>query len=238
MGVGTLFALARVSSVVEGIKEAVDGRLLVFFPGEHHPENHTYRLLDARDGWNYLPTVAGPRLNHHKNQTKRNYAEPRHHNKAPQENRLVNNGVAEGRKTIPKPLRPSCATSWRPLFATASTKKGWKPSSTSSWSIWMRAPSNLASGFLGFYGSGKSSTWPRCCASCCWTDYQLPNGATARSLGKGTDGVFEHLERTQHPRQAPWCFACRRWQVGRRGGRQSASGAAWHRVQVQGPARQ
>ena len=52
--VGTLFGLARVSSVVEGIKEAVDGRLLVFFPGEHHPENHTYRLLDARDGWNYL----------------------------------------------------------------------------------------------------------------------------------------------------------------------------------------
>ncbi|WP_025097274.1 BREX protein BrxB domain-containing protein [Burkholderia sp. A1] len=54
LGVGTLFGLARVSSVVEGIKEAVEGRLLVFFPGEYHPENHTYRLLDARDGWNYL----------------------------------------------------------------------------------------------------------------------------------------------------------------------------------------
>jgi hypothetical protein len=54
MGVGTLFGLARVSSLVEGIKEAVEGRLLVFFPGEYHPENHTYRLLDARDGWNYL----------------------------------------------------------------------------------------------------------------------------------------------------------------------------------------
>ena len=54
MGVGTLFGLARVSSVVEGIKEAVEGRLLVFFPGEHHPDNPTYLLLDARDGWNYL----------------------------------------------------------------------------------------------------------------------------------------------------------------------------------------
>ena len=54
MGVGTLFGLARVSSVVEGIKDAVEGRLLVFFPGQHHPETHTYRLLDARDGWNYL----------------------------------------------------------------------------------------------------------------------------------------------------------------------------------------
>lgn len=54
LGVGSLFGLARVSTVVEGIKDAVPGRLLVFFPGEHHPENHTYRLLDARDGWNYL----------------------------------------------------------------------------------------------------------------------------------------------------------------------------------------
>jgi hypothetical protein len=54
LGVGAMFGIARVSSVVEGIKESVQGRLLVFFPGEHHPENHTYRLLDARDGWNYL----------------------------------------------------------------------------------------------------------------------------------------------------------------------------------------
>lgn len=54
LGVGALFGLARVSSLVESIKESIPGRLLVFFPGEHHPENHTYRLLDARDGWNYL----------------------------------------------------------------------------------------------------------------------------------------------------------------------------------------
>ena len=31
--------------------EAVRGRLLAFFPGEH--ENGNYRLFDARDGWNY-----------------------------------------------------------------------------------------------------------------------------------------------------------------------------------------
>lgn len=54
LGVGSLFGVARVSSIVEGIKDVIKGRLLVFFPGEHHPENHTYRLLDARDGWNYL----------------------------------------------------------------------------------------------------------------------------------------------------------------------------------------
>ncbi len=54
LGMGALFGVARVSSLVEGIKEAIQGRLLVFFPGEYHPENHVYRLLDARDGWNYL----------------------------------------------------------------------------------------------------------------------------------------------------------------------------------------
>ncbi len=54
LGVGSLFGLARVSSLIEGVKDSVQGRLLVFFPGEYHPENHSYRLLDARDGWNYL----------------------------------------------------------------------------------------------------------------------------------------------------------------------------------------
>lgn len=61
MGVGSLFGVARVSAVVEGIKDAVPGRLLVFFPGEYRSDDHTYRLLDARDGWNYLavPLLAG-----------------------------------------------------------------------------------------------------------------------------------------------------------------------------------
>lgn len=59
-GVGALFGIARVSTLVEGIKDSVQGRLLVFFPGEHHPETHAYRLLDARDGWDYLavPLIA------------------------------------------------------------------------------------------------------------------------------------------------------------------------------------
>lgn len=127
-GCGTLFGLARVSSVVEGIKEAVDGRLLVFFPGEHHPENHTYRLLDARDGWNYLAVPAGPGLT--PAQILQKYAKPpcstetftTHSRK---KNRcLVNNGVAEVSEDHLRPRRPFCATNWRPLFATASTKKG------------------------------------------------------------------------------------------------------------------
>ena len=59
-GVATLFGLARVSALVESLKDAFAGRLLVFFPGEHNPETHAYRLLDARDGWNYLALPLTP----------------------------------------------------------------------------------------------------------------------------------------------------------------------------------
>jgi hypothetical protein len=52
LGVGSLFGLTRVSHVVEKIADAIPGRLLVFFPGEY--ANNNYRLLDARDGWNYM----------------------------------------------------------------------------------------------------------------------------------------------------------------------------------------
>lgn len=52
LGVGALFGFVSVSGVIEKVSQAVRGRLLVFFPGTH--EGNNYRLLDARDGWNYL----------------------------------------------------------------------------------------------------------------------------------------------------------------------------------------
>ena len=51
-GVASLFGLTRVSSVLEVVAHSINGRLLVFFPGERNGAG--YRLLDARDGWNYL----------------------------------------------------------------------------------------------------------------------------------------------------------------------------------------
>jgi len=52
LGAGSLFGLSYVSEVIEKAAPHVRGRLLVFFPG--HQEGNNYRLLDARDGWNYL----------------------------------------------------------------------------------------------------------------------------------------------------------------------------------------
>jgi hypothetical protein len=51
-GVGSLFGLLRVSRLLEMVSSEIRGRLLVFFPGEH--DGGSYRLLDARDGWNYF----------------------------------------------------------------------------------------------------------------------------------------------------------------------------------------
>ena len=51
IGVGALFGYAKASDLVSNIAHYVPGRLLIFFPGEC--ENNNYRLLDARDGWNY-----------------------------------------------------------------------------------------------------------------------------------------------------------------------------------------
>lgn len=51
VGVGSLFGFARVSGIIGGLAERVNGRLLVFFPGS--VDASTYRLLNARDGWNY-----------------------------------------------------------------------------------------------------------------------------------------------------------------------------------------
>jgi hypothetical protein len=50
-GVASLFGFLKISEFLPMIEENVTGRLLVFFPGTC--EQNNYRLLDARDGWNY-----------------------------------------------------------------------------------------------------------------------------------------------------------------------------------------
>lgn len=60
-GLASLFGLTRASTVLKEVDSSIRGRLLVFFPGRHEGSN--YRLLDARDGWNYLaiPITANDR---------------------------------------------------------------------------------------------------------------------------------------------------------------------------------
>ncbi len=54
-GVGSLFSVLKVNSLVEKIAPMHLGRLLVFFPGSYNSKNihQNYKLLDGYDGWNY-----------------------------------------------------------------------------------------------------------------------------------------------------------------------------------------
>lgn len=52
-GVASLFGLVRVAPLIDAVKGGIPGRLAVFFPG-HYDEQSYFRLLDARDGWDYL----------------------------------------------------------------------------------------------------------------------------------------------------------------------------------------
>lgn len=51
-GVASLYGFVHISELVREVETAIKGRLIVFFPGAKEGSN--YRLLDARDGWNYL----------------------------------------------------------------------------------------------------------------------------------------------------------------------------------------
>jgi len=50
-GVASLFGFLKISEILPLVEGHIRGRLLVFFPGVYDQNN--YRLLDARDGWNY-----------------------------------------------------------------------------------------------------------------------------------------------------------------------------------------
>jgi hypothetical protein len=57
VGAASLFPFVRASALIQAADSAVRGRLLVLFPGRSDPDSHSFRLLDARDGFNYRARV-------------------------------------------------------------------------------------------------------------------------------------------------------------------------------------
>jgi hypothetical protein len=53
-GVGGLYGFTYLHEVLKAVEPMIRGRVVVFFPGSY--DQNTYRLLDARDGWNYMAT--------------------------------------------------------------------------------------------------------------------------------------------------------------------------------------
>ncbi|MBY6706228.1 DUF1788 domain-containing protein [Rhodococcus sp. BP-241] len=60
VGIGSLFPFLSAAGVIKSIDDEVTGRLLVLFPGTYDPDNHSFRLLDARDGFDYRARVIDP----------------------------------------------------------------------------------------------------------------------------------------------------------------------------------
>ncbi|PIY39547.1 MAG: DUF1788 domain-containing protein [Armatimonadetes bacterium CG_4_10_14_3_um_filter_66_18] len=52
LGGASLYGFLRISELIREVEQSIRGRLVVLFPGTKDENN--YRLLDARDGWNYL----------------------------------------------------------------------------------------------------------------------------------------------------------------------------------------
>lgn len=50
-GAASVFGIASLSDILARVEHAIKGRLAVFFPGRSR--DGRYRLLDARDGWDY-----------------------------------------------------------------------------------------------------------------------------------------------------------------------------------------
>lgn len=57
-GAGSLYGFTRLSAVLDRVRHAIRGQLVVFFPGSF--DGSFYRLLDARDGASYLAVPITP----------------------------------------------------------------------------------------------------------------------------------------------------------------------------------
>ena len=53
-GIACLYGFTRLHSILQKVDGDIKGRLVVFFPGSY--DQNVYKLMDARDGWNYLAT--------------------------------------------------------------------------------------------------------------------------------------------------------------------------------------
>lgn len=114
------------------------------------------------------------------------------YNKAPQENRLVNNGVAEVSEDHSDAAKAILRYELETFVCDGQYEKGIETildkfllnldSKTEQPGVWIS----------GFYGSGKSHLAKM--LRTLWTDYKFEDGAAARSIATLPDGITAHLK--------------------------------------------
>ena len=163
----------KVSALLNAVNDAIAGRLLVFFPGEH--EGNSYRLLDARDGWNYLATPIT----------------------AEQERSMtIRTGISStGTPPTPRSRTTASRRSCRPETAQQWDVLEWELKSFVCEGEYARGLERILNSFLtnlsqsqqpavwvsGFYGSGKSHLVR--VLEYLWRDMELPGGETRPQPG-------------------------------------------------------
>ena len=187
VGAGSLYGLGeqvKVSALIERVQDEVLGRLLVFFPGE--VDGNNYRLLGARDGWNYLATLitAEKRLTAVPLTNRDVFAHD------PTKGDIPNLGVAK----VKNPEDPGdwATLEWelRSFVCEGEYERGLERILAQFLSH-LNQPEQPAAWVSGFFGSGKSHLMR--VLEYLWRDYKLPSGASARDLAQLPLDIKAHL---------------------------------------------
>jgi hypothetical protein len=152
----------------------IKGRLVVFFPG--HLERSNYRLLDARDGWNYHGRAHHPARGRRGSAMKIKDVLQRDPGCLP----LGQPGAgADRRQPQRKGARRAARRALDVRVRGASTPTVCRGSSAPTSTVCGKT-NQKAAWVSGFFGSGKSHLLKMLCHL--WQDTEFPDGATARAL--------------------------------------------------------